>query len=48
MSLYTPEKYTFAFGCVCRRVSVNYTTTLSQDPNFGIASMNCAIGDVSA
>lgn len=28
------------------RISVNYTTTLSQTPNFGIASMNCAIGDI--
>jgi hypothetical protein len=28
------------------RISVNYTTTLSENPNFGVASMNCAIGEI--
>lgn len=28
------------------RVSVNYTTTKSQNPDFEIASMNCAIGEI--
>ena len=28
------------------RVSVNYTTTKSENPDFEIASMNCAIGEI--
>ena len=28
------------------RVSVNYTTTKSRNPDFEIASMNCAIGEI--
>lgn len=28
------------------RVSVNYTTTLSPSPNFEVAAMNCAMGEI--